>query len=93
MPYGSGHAVRQAMTYAKPWQRYVIAGGLIVGGVGLAAFGRVSGVVLAALGARLAMADAPVPLPITPTSSAFWGFGGQQAAIVRPLRLRIAEEM
>lgn len=53
MPYGSGHAVRQAMTYAKPWQRYVIAGAMIAGGVGLAAFGRLSGVVLAALGALL----------------------------------------
>ncbi len=84
MPYGSGHAVRQAMTYAKPWQRYVIAVAMIVGGVGLAAFGRLSGVVLAALGVLLLMADAPVPLPVTPTNSAFWGYRGKQAATIRP---------
>ena len=84
MPYGSGHAVRQAMTYAKPWQRYVIAAAMVVGGVGLAAFGRVAGAVLAVAGAVAHMADAAVPLPITPTSSAFWGYRGKQAATVRP---------
>ncbi len=53
MPYGSGHVVRQAVMFAKPWQRYVIAGAMIAGGVGLVAIGRVSGVLLAAAGALL----------------------------------------
>ena len=53
MPYGSGHVIRQAMMYAKPWQRYVIAGAMIAGGVVLVAVGRVTGVVLVAVGALL----------------------------------------
>jgi hypothetical protein len=51
MPCGSGPVIRQAMMYAKPWQRYVIAGAMIAGGVGLIAVGHVTGVLLAAAGA------------------------------------------
>ncbi len=53
MPYGTGHVIRQTMMYGKPWQRYVIAGAMIAGGVGLAAVGRVAGILLATVGALL----------------------------------------
>jgi uncharacterized protein involved in response to NO len=53
MPYGSGQVIRQAMMYAKPWQRYVIAGAMIACGVGLIAVGHVTGALLAAAGALI----------------------------------------
>jgi hypothetical protein len=53
MAHGSGQAIRQAMMYTKPWQRYVIAAALIAGGVGLVAVGRLTGVVFVAVGALL----------------------------------------
>ena len=53
MPYGSGQVIRQAMMYAKPWQRYVMAGAMIGGGIGLVAVGHIAGVVLATVGGLL----------------------------------------
>jgi hypothetical protein len=53
MPYGSGHVIRQSLMYAKPWQRYVIAGTMVVGGGALAVLGHVAGVLLAGAGAVL----------------------------------------
>jgi hypothetical protein len=53
MPYGSGRVIRHALIYAKPWQRYVISGAMILGGAGLAALGHVGGVLLAGAGALL----------------------------------------
>ena len=53
MPYGSGHVIREALIHAKPWQRYVISGAMILGGAGLAALGHGAGVLLAAAGALL----------------------------------------
>ena len=53
MPYGSGQVVRQALIHAKPWQRYVIAAVMVVGGAGLVALGHVAGALLAVAGAVL----------------------------------------
>ena len=53
MPYGSGQVIRQGMIYAKPWQRYVMAGAMIGGGVGLVSVGHPAGILLAAVGALL----------------------------------------
>jgi hypothetical protein len=53
MPYGSGPLVRHALIYAKPWQRYLICAGMILGGAALAALGHLAGGVLAAAGALL----------------------------------------
>ena len=53
MPYGSGRVIRHALMYAKPWQRYVISGAMILGGAGLAALGHVAGVLLVGAGALL----------------------------------------
>jgi hypothetical protein len=53
MPHGSGQLIRQAMMYAKPWQRYVIGCVMIVGGAALVAVGHVAGGILAAAGALL----------------------------------------
>lgn len=53
MPYGSGQLLRQWLIGAKPWQRYVIAGGMIVCGAALAALGHVAGALLAAAGVLL----------------------------------------
>jgi hypothetical protein len=51
MPYGSGQVIRQGMIYAKPWQRYVMAGAMMAGGAGLVAVGHLAGVLLVAAGA------------------------------------------
>ena len=53
MPHGSGQLIRQALIQAKPRQRYVIACGMLVGGVVLVALGHLAGAVLAAAGALL----------------------------------------
>ena len=53
MPHGSGQVIRQTMMYAKPWQRYVIAGAMVAGGAALVAIGHVAGIVLAGAGALL----------------------------------------
>jgi hypothetical protein len=53
MPHGSGQVIRQAMMYAKPWQRYVIAGAMLAAGAALVAVSHVAGVVLAGAGALL----------------------------------------
>ncbi len=53
MPYGSGQMIRHALVHTKPWQRYVIAGAMIVGGAGLAVFGHVAGSLLSAAGVVL----------------------------------------
>ena len=53
MPHGSGQMIRQSLMYAKPWQRYVIAGVMIAGGAGLVALGHVAGALLAPAGALL----------------------------------------
>jgi hypothetical protein len=53
MPYGSGQVVRQALIHAKPWQRYVIAAVIILGGAGLVMVDHVAGVLLAAAGVLL----------------------------------------
>jgi hypothetical protein len=78
MPYGSGQVIRQAMMYAKPWQRYVIAGTMMAGGAG-AGSGRPRGRRVPHRRRRAApMADAPVPLAITPPNSAFRGYRGSR---------------
>lgn len=53
MPYGSGQVIRQALMRAEPWQRYVIAGAMILGGAGLVVVGHVAGVLLATAGVLL----------------------------------------
>lgn len=53
MPHGSGQMIRQSLMYAKPWQRYVIAGVMIAGGAVLVVLGHVAGALLAPAGALL----------------------------------------
>ena len=43
MPYGTGPIIRQALTGATPWQRYLIGVAMVVGGVVLVALERVTG--------------------------------------------------
>lgn len=50
MPYGSAQLIRHALMHAKPLQRYVISGAMIVGGAALVAVGHVAGVLLAGAG-------------------------------------------
>jgi len=50
MPYGSGQVIRQTLMYSKPWQRYVVAAAMIVGGAGLALLGHLAGGLLSAAG-------------------------------------------
>jgi hypothetical protein len=53
MPYGTGPIIRQALTGATPWQRYLIGVAMVVGGVVLVALERVTGGLLAVAGAFL----------------------------------------
>jgi hypothetical protein len=53
MHYESGQLVRQALTYAKPWQRYLIGVVMIVGGVMLVLIGHIAGGLLAVAGVLL----------------------------------------
>jgi hypothetical protein len=46
MPYGTGLVARTVLINAKPWQRYVIAIAMIVGGVALAISGHLAGSLL-----------------------------------------------
>jgi hypothetical protein len=78
MPYGSGQVIRQAMMFAKPWQRYVMAGAMIGGGVGLAAVGHITGIVLAAVGALLLWRMFQVRLRTRHQNSAFPGKPGSR---------------
>ncbi len=48
--HGVGGVLRQAMIYAKPWQRYVFAGTVIALGLSLVALGQAKGLVLVANG-------------------------------------------
>jgi hypothetical protein len=53
MPYGSGPVIRQAMQHATPWQRSLIALGMIALGVVLVLIGHFAGGVLAVGGVLL----------------------------------------
>ncbi len=53
MPHGSGALLRQALLRASPWQRCVIAGAMVAGGVALALLGQVAGGILAVAGVLL----------------------------------------
>jgi hypothetical protein len=67
--HGAGPMIRQTLLYAKPWQRYVIVGALIAGGIALVILGHVTGVVLAGVGAILVWRMIPVggrPMPSSP---------------------------
>ena len=50
---GSGQLIRQALMYAKPWQRYVIGVVIIVGGIVLMLIGHIAGGLLTAGGVYL----------------------------------------
>lgn len=53
MPYGSSRVVRQALVHAKPWQRYLIAVAMVVGGAVLVSIGHLAGGLLAVAGVVL----------------------------------------
>jgi hypothetical protein len=53
MPYGSGPLIRHAFTQATPWQRSLIAVGMVAGGVVLVLLGHVAGGLLAVTGILL----------------------------------------
>lgn len=48
--HGVGRILRQAMVYAKPWQRYVLIGDVTTLGLALVVLGQTKGVILIALG-------------------------------------------
>ncbi|HUC04945.1 MAG TPA: hypothetical protein VL961_06075 [Acidimicrobiales bacterium] len=51
--YGSGAVLRGALVNAKPWQRYLIAVGMIAAGVILTLLGHVASILLAGAGVLL----------------------------------------
>ncbi len=53
MPYGSGPLIRQALTRATPWQRYLIGVAMVAAGVALVLLGHVAGGLLAVAGVLL----------------------------------------
>jgi hypothetical protein len=48
--HGLGRGLRQAILYAKPWQRYVLIGIVIALGLALVAVGHFKGLILVAIG-------------------------------------------
>lgn len=48
--HGVGGILRQAMIYAKPWQRYLLTGAVVALGIALVMLGQAKGLVLVALG-------------------------------------------
>lgn len=50
MPYGRGGLLRTVLARARPWQRYLIAVAMVVGGAALAAVGHLGGALLSVAG-------------------------------------------
>jgi hypothetical protein len=48
--HGLGRILRQAMIYAKPWQRYVLTGAMIALDLALVALEQVKGLILVVFG-------------------------------------------